>query len=60
MTTPTPAVRKALLCRLNLHHRWYIEHVPGGESLRRCRRCGKDDPGSFVQGTPDIIGGPLM
>jgi hypothetical protein len=56
--TTTPARKpKPLLCRLNIHHRWRVEHVPGGEAYRRCKKCGKDDPGSFIEGTPDIIGG---
>lgn len=56
-TTPTKA-RKPLLCRLNIHHRWVSEHSPSGGFYRRCAKCGKDDPGSFVESTHDIIGGP--
>jgi len=50
-TTPTRA-SKPLLCRLNVHHRWREEYNPAGESYRRCRLCGKDDPGDPPRGTP--------
>jgi len=50
-STPTRS-SKPLLCRLNLHHRWHKEHNPAGESYRRCRLCGKDDPGDPPRGTP--------
>jgi hypothetical protein len=50
-TTPTRS-SKPLLCRLNLHHRWQKQHNPEGETYRRCRACGKDDPGDPPRGTP--------
>jgi hypothetical protein len=51
-TMATIAIRstKPLLCRLNLHHRWIGQYNPAGEAYRRCRLCGKDDPGN--QGPP--------
>jgi len=41
--TPSPTT-KPLLCRLNLHHQWRVEHAPEGGNYRRCAKCGKDDP----------------
>lgn len=37
------AMRKALLCKLNIHHEWHVEHADDGGPCSRCRRCGKDD-----------------
>ena len=55
--TPTPS-QKPLLCRLNIHHHWRVEHAPEGGNYRRCTKCGKDDPGGFIEGRPgDIIAG---
>jgi hypothetical protein len=55
--TPTPP-SKPLLCRLNIHHHWRVEHAPEGGNYRRCTKCGKDDPGGFTEGRPgDIIAG---
>ena len=45
MTVTTTRPRKPLLCLLNLHHRWGKAYNPAGETYRRCRRCGKNDPG---------------
>ncbi len=52
MTVTTTRSRKPLLCLLNLHHRWQNHYNPAGETYRRCRRCGKDDPGDPRGGTP--------
>ncbi len=57
MENLSAATRKPLLCRLNLHHHWQTLHAPAGGNYRQCERCGKDDPGGFVEGTPDIIAG---
>ena len=55
--TITPAKpRKPLLCRLNLHHTWVAERSPAGQWYRRCKKCGKDDPGSFVEKNIDALG----
>jgi hypothetical protein len=37
------AMRKALLCKLNIKHDWHVEHAEDGSPYSRCRRCGKDD-----------------
>jgi len=50
-------VGKPLLCRLDVHHMWRTEHAPEGGSYRRCIRCGKDDPGSFIERPTDLMGG---
>ena len=50
MTVTTTRPRKPLLCLLNLHHRWQNQYNPAGETYRRCRRCGKDYPGSPPRG----------
>ena len=52
--TPTPSP-KPLLCRLNIHHHWRVEHAPEGGNYRRSTECGKDDPGGFSEGRPDDI-----
>ena len=52
MTINTTRTRKPLLCLLNLHHRWEKQYNPAGETYRRCKRCGKDDPGPPPRGTP--------
>ena len=57
MTTVPARGRKPLLCRLNLHHKWHMEHAVGTGPFRRCVKCGKDDPGSFVERTAHIIPG---
>jgi hypothetical protein len=31
-----------LLCKLNLHHRWHVEHNDDGGLYKRCLLCGKD------------------
>ena len=56
MTLSPTKPRKPLLCRLNLRHKWIPERSPGGEWYRRCRKCGKDDPGSFNVRDVDGIG----
>ncbi len=51
--TETPSrTTRPLLCTLNLHHHWHTEHNPAGEAYRRCRVCGKDDPGDPPRGDP--------
>ncbi|TLM73120.1 hypothetical protein FDW81_10600 [Pseudarthrobacter sp. NamB4] len=35
-------MRKALMCKLNIHHAWHVEHSEDGSLYSRCRRCGKD------------------
>ncbi len=52
MTATPTRPSTPLLCRLNLHHRWHTEHNLAGEPYRRCRLCGKDDPGDPPRGTP--------
>lgn len=56
MTITPTRPPKPLLCRLNLHHRWRPERSPDGQWYRRCANCGKDDPGSFIEKTVDLIG----
>jgi hypothetical protein len=56
MTVTTTRPRKPLLCRLNLHHHWVSERSLDGEWYRRCSKCGKDDPGSFIERDVDGIG----
>jgi hypothetical protein len=34
---------KALLCKLNISHKWHVEHAEDGSLYKRCLRCGKDD-----------------
>lgn len=34
---------KALMCKLNISHKWHLEHTEDGNLYRRCLRCGKDD-----------------
>jgi hypothetical protein len=50
---------QSLLCRLNVHHVWHLEHTEDGQRFRRCVHCGKVDtrggPGSGDWATP--IGG---
>ncbi|XGX80903.1 hypothetical protein LQK93_03749 [Terrabacter sp. BE26] len=46
MTTASTEPRKPLLCRLNLHHKWQMDHSPGRGVFRRCIRCGRDDRGA--------------
>jgi hypothetical protein len=57
MTMSPTKPSKPLLCRLNLHHKWVTERSSGGEWYRRCAKCGKDDPGGFVERPVDLIGG---
>ena len=57
MTTIQARGRKPLLCRLNLHHKWHMEHAAGTGAFRCCIKCGKDDRGSFVERTANIIPG---
>ena len=45
MTATPTRHSKPLMCRLNLHHSWQNQYNPAGETYRRCRKCGKDDPG---------------
>lgn len=33
----------ALLCKLNISHKWHVEHAEDGGLYKRCLRCGKDD-----------------
>lgn len=60
--TATPTLTgKPLLCRLNLHHDWRVEHAPEGGNYRRGAKCGKDDPSGFIEGRPrDILGGAAV
>lgn len=37
---------RPLGCRTNLHHQWHRESTDDGGRYRRCRRCGRDDPGT--------------
>jgi hypothetical protein len=50
---------QSLLCRLNMHHIWHLEHTEDGQRFRRCLHCGKVDsrggPGSGDWAAP--IGG---
>jgi hypothetical protein len=48
-----PASRRPVGCALNLRHQWHLEHTEDGMLYRRCRRCRKDDDGTFhaVNGT---------
>jgi len=41
----TTAPHKPVLCLLNVHHDWRLEHTDDGGRYRRCRKCGKDDDG---------------
>ena len=34
-----------MLCKLNLHHRWHVEHNDDGGLYKRCLHCGKDGAG---------------
>jgi hypothetical protein len=56
MTVSPTKPRKPVLCRLNLHHTWVTERSSGGEWYRRCAKCGKDDPGSYIERDVDGIG----
>jgi hypothetical protein len=44
-------LRKPLLCRTHLHHKWTTAHTEDGERFTRCAHCGKDrtevDKGNF-------------
>jgi hypothetical protein len=53
------AVRKPLLCRLNLHHTWVRHRTEDGSSYRQCARCGKDDGRSrgSMDGTTGMAAG---
>jgi hypothetical protein len=55
----TPSVRKPLLCRTHLHHRWAPARNPDGENYLRCRRCGTDLYDVERSSQPNI-GGNLM
>ena len=33
---------KDMLCKLNLHHRWHVEHNDDGGLYKRCLHSGKD------------------
>jgi hypothetical protein len=57
MTTAT--LRKPLLCRTHLHHRWAQSRNPDGEIYLRCRRCGTDLYDVERSSQPNI-GGNLM
>jgi hypothetical protein len=47
--TPTRPARP-VLCRLNVHHRWQQEDVPGSMDSRHCTTCGKDGTGPDTRG----------
>ena len=32
-----------LWCKLNISHKWHVEHAEDGSLYKRCLRCGKDD-----------------
>jgi hypothetical protein len=56
---------KALLCKLNIHHQWHVEHAEDGSLYKRCRRCGKDDDerqrgGGEFSGWAGPVGGGLI
>ena len=36
---------KPVLCQLDVHHDWRLEHTEDGGRYWRCRKCGKDDDG---------------
>jgi len=38
--------RTPMLCRFNLHHEYRMTSTEDGARYKRCRRCGKDHPGS--------------
>ena len=46
--TPAPTTRSwivmltQLLCKLNLHHHWHVDHNDDGGLYKRCLHCGKD------------------
>ena len=52
MAATPSSTSKPLLCRLDIHHQWRLEHAPEGGNYRRCAKCGKDDPGDFTEGGP--------
>jgi hypothetical protein len=39
------APHKPVLCQLNVHHDWRLDHTDDGGRFWRCRTCGKDDDG---------------
>jgi hypothetical protein len=41
-------LRKPLLCRLNVRHKWHTESTDDGGRYARCQRCGKDETGPLV------------
>ena len=50
--TPATTTRAAqivmitgLLCKLNLHHHWHVEHTEDGGVYKRCLYCGRDGGG---------------
>ena len=54
MTLTSSQVQQPLLCRLNLHHRWQMDHSPGRGLFHRCTRCGKDDRGAGTGQRPPL------
>ena len=40
----------ALLCKVNISHKWHVEHSEDGRVYKRCLRCGKDDDERAVGG----------
>ena len=43
-------VKKSLLCRTNLHHRWELAKTDDGVAYVRCERCLKDRGGPLDDG----------
>lgn len=41
----TTTATRPLLCVLNLHHVWHLEHTEDGGRYVHCLRCGKDRSG---------------
>lgn len=53
---------KALLCKLNISHKWHVEDAEDGSSYKRCLGCGMDDDerqrgGSEFSGWVRTVGG---
>jgi hypothetical protein len=42
MSVPASPMRKRLLCRYNLHHKWVRRFNKDGEDYLQCKACGKD------------------
>jgi hypothetical protein len=50
---------QTLLCKLNIRHKWHVEHAEDGSRYVRCRHCGKDND-ERSQGIHGDIGGPTV